>query len=263
MSILDNIVADKREEVALAKTKRSLEVLRAQGYFAQPCHSLRRSLAHPASSGIIAEFKRKSPSKGIINDALPVEEVTQAYAAAGAACLSVLTDAPYFGGSALDFEQARKRNPQIPMLRKDFMVEAYQIWESKSMGADVVLLIAAALSPSEIQEMAHLAKELGMESLLEVHDAEELERSLNPYISVVGVNNRNLKSFSEQNVEASKQLSALIPESYLKISESCIGHPDIIRELKTFGYQGFLIGESFMKTPQPGAALAQFIQASK
>jgi indole-3-glycerol phosphate synthase len=173
--------------------------------------------------------------------------------------LSVLTDEGYFGGTAADFDLARRTNPNTPMLRKDFMVDEYQIVEAKSMGADVVLLIAACLRPKEIEVLGTLARSLGMETLLEVHDEEELDRSLGDYISVVGVNNRNLKNFSEQNVEASKRLSEKIPARFVKVSESCISGPEVIRDLKAYGYRGFLIGESFMKTENPGEALTSFL----
>lgn len=260
MSILDQIITKKREELAASKLTISVAQLEKQAYFARDCHSLSMSLIAPASSGIIAEFKRKSPSKGIINDRMGVDEVTRGYVQAGAACLSVLTDEHFFGGTHADFELARKTNPDTPLLRKDFMIDEYQIIEAKSMGADVVLLIAAALSPSEIKTLGTLARSLGMETLLEVHDQEELDRSLGDYISVVGVNNRNLKNFSEQNVEASKVLADKIPAQFVKISESCISSAEIIKELKTFGYRGFLIGESFMKTMNPGNALTEFLK---
>lgn len=259
MNILEQIVATKRLEVARAKEHISMGDLEKRGYFARTCHSLAMSLIQPASTGIIAEFKRKSPSKGIINDRLGVDEVTSGYVAAGAACLSVLTDEQYFGGTVADFDLARRTNPNTPMLRKDFMVDEYQIVEAKSMGADVVLLIAASLSPKEIEVFGTLARSLGMETLLEVHDEEELDRSLGDYISVVGVNNRNLKNFSEQNVEASKRLSEKIPARFVKVSESCISGPEVIRDLKAYGYRGFLIGESFMKTENPGEALTSFL----
>lgn len=259
MSILDTIIASKWKEVAEKKQQFSIKELEMKDFFARTCHSLSLSLTQPASTGIIAEFKRKSPSKGVINDRLTVTEVTQSYVKAGAACLSVLTDEPFFGGTYADFNEARLANPHTPILRKDFMVDEYQIVEAKSMGADVVLLIAAALSPEEIKTLGTLARSLGMETLLEVHDEEELNRSLGDYISLVGVNNRNLKNFAEQNVEASKVLSAKIPESFIKISESCISSASIISELKTYGYKGFLIGESFMKTNDPGKALSEFL----
>ena len=259
MSILDQIIATKRQEVAACKACTTTAQLEKQGFFERACHSLSMSLVQPASMGVIDEFKRKSPSKGIINDRMGVDVVTKGYVEAGAACLSVLTDESYFGGTYADFDLARRTNPNTPILRKDFMIDEYQIIEAKSMGADVVLLIAAALSPAEIKTLGTLARSLGMETLLEVHDQEELDRSLGEYISVVGVNNRNLKNFSEQNVEASKVLASKIPGQFVKVSESCISGPEIITELKTYGYRGFLIGESFMKTDNPGKALSDFI----
>lgn len=259
MSILDQIIATKRQEVAACKARVTTAQLEKHGFFARACHSLSMSLVQPVSTGVIAEFKRKSPSKGIINDRLGVDVVTKGYVEAGAACLSVLTDESYFGGNYADFDLARRTNPNTPILRKDFMIDEYQIIEAKSMGADVVLLIAAALSPAEIKTLGTLARSLGMETLLEVHDQEELDRSLGDYISVVGVNNRNLKNFSEQNVEASKVLASKIPSQFVKVSESCISGPEIITELKAYGYRGFLIGESFMKTDNPGKALSDFI----
>lgn len=259
MTILDQIIVEKKKEIALSKEQVSVKELEKSGYFARTCQSLCLSLVEPSSSGIISEYKRKSPSKGIINDKLSPAEVTSAYVNAGAAGLSVLTDEPFFGGTRKDFEEARVANPFTPMLRKDFMVDEYQVVEAKSMGADVILLIAAALSPDEIKTLGTLARSLGMETLLEVHDEEELNRSLGDYISLVGVNNRNLKNFAEQNVEASKYLSDKIPSNFIKISESCISSASIIRELKDYGYKGFLIGESFMKTDSPGESLRSFL----
>ncbi len=259
MTILDKINEDKRILVASQKQEISISELEKSSFFAQPVNSLSLSLIQPQSSGIIAEFKRKSPSKGIINDQVLVEEVTHSYVQNGAAGLSVLTDNPYFGGSFEDFEKARRANPGIPMLRKDFMVDEYQIIQAKSMGADVILLIAASLNPKEIKIFSELARSLGMEVLLEVHDKEELERSLMDSITIVGVNNRNLKNFAEQNVEASKELSELIPDKFIKISESCISSKEIINELRGYNYSGFLVGESFMKTSNPGKALKEFI----
>ncbi len=259
MTILDQIIVEKKKEIERSKQQISLRQLESSGYFARQCQSLCLSLIEPASSGIIAEYKRKSPSKGIINDQLTPAEVSSAYVKAGAAGLSVLTDEPFFGGTRKDFEEARLANPSTPILRKDFMVDEYQVVEAKSMGADVILLIAAALSPQEIKNLGTLARSLGMETLLEVHDEEELSRSLGDFISIVGVNNRNLKNFAEQNVEASKQLAEKIPSEFIKISESCISSASIIFELKNYGYKGFLIGESFMKTNAPGEALQSFL----
>ena len=259
MTILDKIIYRKIEEIAERKASVSIKELEMRGYFAKSTNSLKTSLLNSASSGIISEFKRKSPSKGIINAIVTPEEVTRGYVQAGAACLSVLTDIDFFGGSDDDFLRARKANPTIPMIRKDFMIDEYQIIESKSLGADVILLIAANLSPLKIRDLGKLTKELGMETLLEIHDEEELDRSLCEYIDVVGVNNRNLKNFSEQNVDASLELADKIPTNCIKISESCISEIETIKLLKSVGYQGFLMGETFMKTENPAEALADLI----
>ncbi|MDA9555344.1 indole-3-glycerol phosphate synthase TrpC [Pelobium sp.] len=256
MNILDKIVARKKEEVASAKAKTSVKELEQQLPFGRETYSLKTFLTDPTKTGIIAEFKRKSPSKGIINDKVSVEEVTTGYAAAGASALSVLTDHDFFMGHENDLIAARAVN-QIPILRKDFMVDEYQIIEAKSLGADIVLLIAACLTPKEIQDFAKLAKSLGLSTLLEVHDREELDRSLNPYLDVVGVNNRNLKDFSV-SIETSISLAEVIPADFLKISESAISNPETIKLLKTVGFNGFLIGENFMRTANPGKAMADF-----
>jgi indole-3-glycerol phosphate synthase len=263
MTILDKIISRKFAEVSERKTNISIDQLQKTGYFSKTTNSLKTSLLNPASSGIIAEFKRKSPSKGVINANVTSAEVTKEYVNAGAACLSVLTDIDFFGGSDADFLEARKANPNIPMLRKDFIIDEYQVYESKALGADVILLIAANLRPTEIFNFAKLVKTLGMETLLEVHDEEELNKSVNQYIDIVGVNNRNLKNFSEQNVNASIELAEKIPAQFIKISESCISKPETIQQLKSLGYKGFLIGETFMKTENPGDALKQFISQLK
>ncbi len=258
-TILDTIIANKQVEIDLAKAQVSVKTLESSGFFAKSTNSLKTSLLNPASSGIIAEFKRQSPSKGLINGSLSPAFVTKGYVDAGAACLSVLTDAKFFGGSTADFLEARKTNPAIPMLRKDFIIDEYQILEAKSMGADVILLIAANLSTQQVLTLAQFTKSLGMETLLEVHDEHELNASINHYIDVVGVNNRNLKNFAEQNINASIELASKIPPQFIKISESCISQPATIVELKNLGYKGFLIGETFMKTSDPGEHLKQFI----
>lgn len=257
--ILDQIISRKAQEVAERKSKITIEQLQKSGYFSKTNNSLKTSLLNPASSGIIAEFKRKSPSKGVINANVSPAEVTKGYVKAGAACLSVLTDIDFFGGSDADFLEARKANPNIPMLRKDFIIDEYQVYESKALGADVILLIAANLTPSEVFNLAKLVKSLGMETLLEIHDEEELNMSICQYIDIVGVNNRNLKNFSEQNVNASIELANKIPAQFIKISESCISKPETIDQLKGYGYKGFLIGETFMKTENPGESLKDFI----
>ncbi len=257
ITILDRIVARKKTEVQAAKNKNSYTKLEESEFFNRTPLSFREFLLDPSKSGIIAEFKRKSPSKGIINDQVKVKQVTQAYAAAGASALSVLTDSAFFMGRKMDLVQARKAN-QIPILRKDFMIDEYQIIEAKALGADIILLIAAILSPQEIKKMAALAKSLGLNVLLEVHNLEELERSLDPQIDAVGVNNRNLADFTV-SVDTSFTLIKSIPTEFLKISESAISNPETIRQLKEVGFNGFLIGENFMKEADPGAAMKAFV----
>jgi len=259
MTILDKIVAQKAIEVAEAKARLSIEDLCGEAHFSRKTNSLKAALLADGSSGIIAEHKRKSPSKGIINDQLSVAFVTQGYATAGAAGLSVLTDADFFGGAKEDLMQAREANQATPILRKDFMIDSYQLYEAKAWGADVILLIAACLSPEQIQELSAKAHELGLEVLLEIHDEEELNSSPLENVDIIGVNNRNLKNFAENNVNASLGLADKIPGSIVKISESCISQPDTIRLLRSAGYKGFLIGETFMKDENPGAKLAEFI----
>lgn len=256
-NILDQIVARKKIEVEAAKAKTSYTKLEESEFFNRRPLSFREFLLDPNRSGIIAEFKRKSPSKGIINNQVKVKNVTQAYAEAGASALSVLTDHAFFMGKKSDLVQARKAN-QIPVLRKDFMVDEYQIIEAKALGADIILLIAAILSSQEIKKMAQLTKSLGMNVLLEVHNLEELERSLDPQIDAIGVNNRNLADFTV-SVDTSFTLIKSIPNEFLKISESAISNPETIRQLKTAGFNGFLIGETFMKEADPGLAMREFV----
>lgn len=259
MTILDKITAQKAIEVAAAKAEISIQGLEKSEFFARKTNSLVANLSAENSTGIIAEHKRKSPSKGIINDSLTVEEVTQGYAQAGAAGLSVLTDTDFFGGNKEDLQKARIANPSTPILRKDFMIDEYQVYEAKAWGADVILLIAACLSPEQIKTLSQKAHELGLEVLLEIHDQEELNRSPLEYVDIVGVNNRNLKNFAENNVNASLALAEKIPANIIKISESCISEPETINLLKSAGYRGFLIGETFMKDTSPGTKLGEFI----
>jgi indole-3-glycerol phosphate synthase len=259
MTILDKITAHKAIEVAAAKAKVSIQDLEKSDFFSRKTNSLVANLLSENSSGIIAEHKRKSPSKGIINSQLSVEEITQGYTKAGAACLSVLTDYAFFGGTKEDLLKARAANPTTPILRKDFMIDEYQIYEAKAWGADVILLIAACLSPTQIKDFSKKAHDLGLEVLLEIHDEEELDRSPLENIDVIGVNNRNLKNFAENNVNASLALAEKIPANLVKISESCISKPETIKQLQAVGYKGFLIGETFMKTDNPGGALQHFI----
>ncbi|MDF3077971.1 MAG: indole-3-glycerol phosphate synthase [Sphingobacteriaceae bacterium] len=260
MTILDKIVLKKREEIGKSKAHSIIQLEEGET-FHRECYSLRDFMLDPNRTGIIAEFKRASPSKGIINNKVDVAEVTQAYAAAGASALSVLTDQSFFGGSKRDLQAARRAN-EIPILRKDFMLDEYQIVEAKALGADIILLIAAILSPQEIKALARLSKNLGLSVLLEVHNKEELDRSLCDDLDAVGVNNRNLADFSV-SLEHSYNLLKLIPDQFLKISESGISHPKTIMELKEAGFNGFLIGENFMKEEDPGLAIRSFISELK
>jgi indole-3-glycerol phosphate synthase len=259
MNILDKIVAHKKKEVQHAKSITSYIELEESDFFHRECYSFKDFLLDPGRTGIIAEFKRKSPSKGIINDKVTVENVTTGYAAAGASALSVLTDQNFFMGEKADLVAAREANA-IPILRKDFMIDEYQVIEAKSLGADIILLIAAILTPDEIQKLASLAKSLGLNVLLEVHNLAELQRSINPNLDAIGVNNRNLADFTV-SVETSYDLAPHIPEEFLKISESAISNPETIKQLKQAGFNGFLIGENFMKQEDPGLAMKEFVKA--
>ncbi|WP_167615359.1 indole-3-glycerol phosphate synthase TrpC [Maribellus sediminis] len=261
MNILDKIIEAKKLEITHQKELVDIEVLKDIPDFYRDSNSLCASLLKEGSSGIIAEFKQRSPSKGDINLSARVEKVTEAYRKAGAAGLSVLTEKHFFGGSQSNLVIAREHNPDIPILRKDFMIDPYQMVEAKAYGADVILLIAACLSKNQALELAQAAKELGLEVLMEIHNAEELD-IVNDFVDIVGVNNRNLKTF-EVSVETSVELGKLIPEKFIKISESGLAGPDEIKYLRSHGFKGFLIGETFMKTENPGKACKKFIQKLK
>lgn len=257
MTILDKIIADKEIEVAERKKLVTIDDLQASPYFGRKCISLKGSLMN-SESGIISEFKRKSPSKGWIHENADVVEITSGYNQAGAAGISILTDSKYFGGVAEDLIAARP-HLNCPVLRKDFMIDEYQLYEAKAMGADVILLIAAALTVERTQKLASKAQDLGLEVLLEVHNQEELQH-INMYVDLVGVNNRNLKTF-EVNMGVSLALAALIPDKFVKISESGISSPETVVELRRAGYKGFLMGENFMKENDPATALKRFIES--
>lgn len=258
MDILNEIIAYKQKEVAESKSLFPTKLLEQSLYFEGKPISLKKYLLREDKSGIIAEFKRQSPSKGVINAHAKVERTTIGYMQAGASALSVLTDKKFFGGSSSDLMVARKFN-FCPVLRKDFIIDEYQIIEAKSIGADAILLIAAALEPAKLKELAAFAKSLDLEVLMEVHNEEELEQNLNEHLDIVGVNNRNLKTF-EVSIETSKALASLIPDEFVKISESGISDPASIIELRNYGFKGFLIGETFMKTARPELAAADFIE---
>ncbi|WPR74301.1 indole-3-glycerol phosphate synthase TrpC [Algoriphagus sp. NG3] len=261
MNILDRIIAQKHAEVAEKSSLVPVKLLEQSIYFESKVVSMKSYVTNPDKSGIISEFKRKSPSKGWINGTASVESVSIGYMQAGASALSILTDKDFFGGANEDLKSARKYN-YCPILRKDFVVDEYQILEAKSIGADCILLIAAALEPARLKELAAFAKSLGLEVLMEVHDGEELDRSLCDDLDLVGVNNRNLKTF-EVSLDTSLELVSRIPSSFLKISESGISKPETLVELKSAGFDGFLIGENFMKSARPEQAAYTFIKEYK
>jgi len=259
MNILDKITEHKKEEVARNKQFLSTEQLMQKPFFNRTVISLKQFLLDETKTGIIAEFKRKSPSKGVINNSADVEEVTKAYTENGASGLSVLTDTVFFGGSADDLLKARVND--IPILRKDFIIDKYQITEAKAMGADVILLIAACLTPENVLELAFFAKSLKMEVLLEIHNEAELEHICSE-VDLVGVNNRDLKTFAV-DINRSIELSKQIPPDKIKIAESGISNIETINRFKEAGFKGFLMGENFMKETNPGEAFKQFVQQLK
>jgi indole-3-glycerol phosphate synthase len=255
MNILEQIIARKKEEVAKQKALVAESVLKQMPFYRAPALSMASYLTMPGKTGIIAEFKRKSPSKGIINDSATVEAVTAGYAAHGASGLSVLTDTDFFGGTLQDLSAATVH--ETPILRKDFMIDPYQIIEAKAHGAEVILLIAACLTPAEVKHLAAVAKDTGLEVLLEIHTKSELDH-LCDNIDMVGINNRNLKTF-EVDLAHSIALAKMLPAHLPKIAESGISDVSTIIELKKEGFDGFLMGENFMKTVDPAAAFAAFV----
>jgi indole-3-glycerol phosphate synthase len=256
-TILDKIVANRIQEVEVRKQQLPLFELKNRIDYSYHPLSLRKALLSEGASGIIAEFKRQSPSKGIINDKVSPEIVTKGYAENGASGLSVLTEEKFFGGSAEDLKAARLANPLTPILRKDFIVDEYQIYESRMLKADVILLIAAVLDKETISAFTTLAHELGMEVLLELHDENELEK-IDENVDLIGINNRNLKDFSV-DIDRSLALLRKLPEQMVKISESGLNSPETILHLMHQGFKGFLMGESFMKAKNPGKAFNEFL----
>ena len=255
MNILDTIVERKKAEVAERKQQKSLDVIKADDYYSRKTISLVEGLSKPNASGIIAEFKRKSPSKGIINDRVDPVEVTKAYQDAGASAVSILTDAYFFGGNDQDLLRARQ-TLDIPILRKEFIIDEYQVHEAKALGADLILLIAACLSKEEVVRFSTLARSLGLEVLLELHDEDELDHVCET-IDLVGINNRSLKTF-DVNIARSLRMAGQLPKDKLKVAESGIDDPAQVKLFKENGYSAFLIGENFMKTNDPGMALNEF-----
>lgn len=255
MTILDKIIADKHKEVALKKQLIPTSQLERSALFERETQSLATALRN--GSGIIAEHKRRSPSKSVINNSLSVQNVAQGYENAKASGMSVLTDGKYFGGSLDDLLLARATTT-FPLLRKEFIVNEYQILEAKAHGADAILLIAASLTRKEIEDFSAFAKALYLDVLCESHNEEELLKSIVPTVDMLGINNRNLKTF-DVSIQTSKDLVALIPDEFVKVSESGISSVTAIKELQPYGFEGFLIGENFMKTDNPGESATTFI----
>jgi len=258
-NILAKIVETKFGEVAERKKQISIAQLQAMPLFEKPCYSLKSNIIDTSKTGIIAEFKRQSPSKGIINAVASVEEVAKAYTQFGASGISVLTDGPYFGGSLADLSIAVQNS--IPVLRKEFIIDEFQVIEAKAYGASVILLIASCLTPAQTKSLASVAKSLGLEVLLELHDASELAHVCEE-VDLVGINNRSLKSF-EVNIEHSLQLKNLLPKGKLSIAESGIYDLATFQLLKKEGFDGFLMGEYFMKQENPAKAFEEFSQQIK
>ena len=259
MNILEQIIEYKRSEIEKRKSETSIFELEKGFYFNRRTLSLQASLQDESKTGIITEFKRRSPSKGIINNKVEVTDITKAYAENGASGLSILTDESFFGGSNEDLSKARINN--IPILRKDFIIDEYQVIEAKSIGADVILLIAACLTKKQVKQLAAFAKKLDLEVLLELHDENELEHICDE-VDLVGINNRDLKTF-EVDIERSLRMAENIPANKIKVAESGIHSVDDILLFRQNEFKGFLIGELFMKEDDPGIAFEEFVNALK
>lgn len=255
--MLNEIAENKKKKVAQLQQLYPIKLLEKSMFFDSTCVSLSHYLLREDKSGIIAEFKRKSPSKGIINQYADVLQTTLGYMQAGASALSVLTEEDYFMGKSEDLTIARNAN-FCPILRKDFVVDEYQIIEAKSIGADAILLIAAILSKTQLASFFQLAKSLGMEVLFEVHAVEELDKIPSEEV-IIGVNNRNLKTM-QVDIATSFKIADKLPKNTLLVSESGLTNATDIKQLKAAGYQGFLMGEHFMRTPNPAHALKKFIE---
>ena len=257
MKILDNIISDKKIEIETLSKIVSISDLEKQKDFTKQCKSLKESIKK-SKSGIICEFKRKSPSNEKINYKSNISEIINGYEKAGAVGVSILTNKIYFDGSISDINEV-KNSIDIPILRKEFIISEYQIVESKSIGADAILLIASILDKEEIKNYSSLAKDLGLEVLLEIHSINELNKISNTDVDIIGVNNRNLDTL-DIDIENSVRIFEKIPSEFVKISESGISKVDSIIKLIKVGYDGFLIGENFMKTSKPEESAYNFIK---
>lgn len=260
-TILDEIVANKKIEVEQFKRSLPIAMLREGGFFCRETISFKKALID-SSTGIISEFKRHSPSKGDIHQGIDPKDVVPLYEEYGCSAVSCLADNKYFGGSYQDVMQARENLKHTPLLFKEFITDPYQLYLAKYSGADVILLIAACLERSQCQELAYEARELGLETLLEIHSEDELSHYGEDFIDVLGVNNRNLKVF-KTNIAISKEIVKNLPHEAVKISESGISNPETVAELKRLGFNGFLMGENFMKEQNPGIALKNFVEEVK
>lgn len=261
MNKLDEIIASKKQEVASRKELYPVKLLARSAYYDSTCVSLIKYLQRPELFGIIAEIKRASPSAGDIHPYISVEKLSIGYMQQGASALSVLTDTHFFKGSLEDLRTARKFN-FCPILRKDFMIDEYQIHEARSYGADVILLIAKALTPQQTRDLAHCAVSLGLEVLLEVHNEDELKTHLCEGVSLVGVNARDLATL-KVNHDKMEAIFKSVPKEILSVAESGISDPKALLHMKKVGFKGFLIGEHFMKCADPARACGDFIKASR
>lgn len=256
MNILETIAADAREATESRAAQTPYAILEKSTFFSRKTISLYDKLTSPGASGIIAEFKRKSPSKGVINNITDPVPLVSGYAKAGASAISVLTEEKWFGGSADDLTAARSQ-ANIPLLRKDFITTEYHVVESKSIGADIILLIAALMTPEEVRSLATLAHSLGLQTLLEIHNIEEIGH-ITEHVDYIGVNNRNLKDFTV-DTGLSATLAKALPDNKIWITESGLNNPEEVLRLSKAGFKGFLMGERFMKHPDPAAELKKFI----
>ena len=263
--ILDQIVAVKRDEVAAARQRMSLDAMRfdaeSRVLTRDFVGAMRRTIA-AGQAAVIAEVKKASPSKGVLREAFEPADIAQSYAegngVVSAACLSVLTDRQFFQGS-VDFLKQARASCDLPVLRKDFIIDAYQVYESRAMGADAILLIAACLDDAQMKDYEAIARGLGMAVLVEVHDAAELDRALKLKTALIGVNNRNLRNF-EVSIQATIDLLPRLPADRLPVTESGIGTREDVATLRAAGVNAFLVGEAFMRAKEPGEALAALFQ---
>lgn len=260
-SVLEGIVARTRQHVSQMSARRPVEEVRQAAAEAPAPRPFAAALQRAGRVNVIAEHKRRSPSRGAIREDLTPEEVARGYESAGAAALSVLTDEPFFGGRLEHLVTARAAT-DLPVLRKDFIVDPWQVWEAREAGADAILLIVAALDDGALEALLGLAGEAGVDALVEVHDREELERAKSAGARIVGVNNRNLKTL-QVSLDTARTLAPFVPDDVVKVAESGIRTGDDVRTLREVGFDAFLVGERLMGAPEPGRALAALLEESR